>query len=67
MKLCLETFRIGDRVRVKTGVQPSCGWGSVKSGDIGVVRKIQAKNLTVDFPQHKQWSGVDHEMERVFL
>jgi hypothetical protein len=56
----------GDRVRVKAGVTPSHGWGSVTKDHIGVVVMIDGVGgVTVDFPSQKGWSGVLSEMELV--
>ncbi|XP_059354670.1 E3 ubiquitin-protein ligase TRIM65-like isoform X2 [Carassius carassius] len=57
---------VGDRVRVKPSVvTPTHKWGSVTHFSIGVVKKIQGNLLTVDFPEQRNWTGVDSEMEHV--
>ncbi|XP_067273527.1 uncharacterized protein [Pseudorasbora parva] len=59
-------IEVGDSVRVKSSVViPTHKWGSVSNISIGVVKKIQGKFLTVDFPEQKNWTGVVSEMERV--
>lgn len=47
-------FKVGDKVRV---LSESDGWGSVKKGDIGVVREIHSTSLSVDFPNQSFWEG----------
>lgn len=58
-------FKVGDRVRVKASVEcPDYGWGEVKRGDVGVVRRIDSDGgLVIDFPAHDHWLGVSSEME----
>ncbi|KAK7150333.1 hypothetical protein R3I93_011552 [Phoxinus phoxinus] len=59
-------IKVEDTVRVKPSVLiPTHKWGSVTCISIGVVKKIQGKFLTVDFPEQKNWTGVVSEMERV--
>ncbi|XP_036437812.1 E3 ubiquitin-protein ligase KEG-like isoform X2 [Colossoma macropomum] len=59
-----ETFRVGDRVRVKASVStPKYKWGSVSHKSVGVVTEVDGESLTVDFPEHKSWNGIVSEME----
>ena len=61
------SIKEGSKVRVKPEVRnPSCGWGLVKHGEVGVVKAVGAfGDLTVDFPRHKFWAGHTREMELV--
>ncbi|KAL6486449.1 hypothetical protein MHYP_G00058410 [Metynnis hypsauchen] len=59
-----ETFRVGDRVRVKTSVSsPKYGWGDASRRSVGVVKAINGESMTVDFPEHKSWKAAVFEME----
>ncbi|XP_077076176.1 uncharacterized protein LOC143729048 isoform X2 [Siphateles boraxobius] len=59
-------IKIGDKVCVKPSVvTPTHKWGAVTHKSIGVVKKIQGESLTVDFPEHKNWTGLVSEMELV--
>ncbi|KAG1964485.1 tripartite motif-containing protein [Pimephales promelas] len=61
-----SNINIGDKVRVKPSVvTPTHKWGAVTHKSIGVVKKIQGESLTVDFPEHKNWTGLVSEMEIV--
>ena len=56
----------GDRVRVKAGVTPSMGWGSVCAGDVGVVVDLNATgSVVIDFPAQSGWGGIASEIELV--
>ncbi len=60
--------RVGDRVRVKPSVAtPKYKWGSVSHGAIGVVVSAASngRDVTVDFPQQSNWTGLLSEMEVV--
>ncbi|KAL7888353.1 hypothetical protein AOLI_G00033270 [Acnodon oligacanthus] len=59
-----ETFRVGDRVRVKTSVSsPKYGWGDASRRSVGVVTAVDGESMTVDFPEHKSWKAAVSEME----
>ncbi|XP_036437815.1 uncharacterized protein LOC118815656 isoform X2 [Colossoma macropomum] len=59
-----ETFRVGDRVRVKASVSsPKYGWGDASRRSVGVVKAISGESMTVDFPEHKSWLAAVSEME----
>ncbi|XDV42172.1 hypothetical protein PO909_010885 [Leuciscus waleckii] len=61
-----SNIKIGDKVRVKASVvTPTHKWGAVTHKSIGAVKKIQGESLTVDFPEHKNWTGLVSEMELV--
>ncbi|XP_022244118.1 E3 ubiquitin-protein ligase HERC2-like isoform X2 [Limulus polyphemus] len=63
-----EPIKVGDRVRVKSSVStPQYKWGSVNHNSIGVVTSISpsGRDVTVDFPQQSNWTGLVSEMERV--
>ncbi|XP_056115926.1 uncharacterized protein ftr97 isoform X3 [Rhinichthys klamathensis goyatoka] len=61
-----SNIKIGDKVCVKPSVvTPTHKWGAVTHKSIGVVKKIQGESLTVDFPEHKNWTGLVSEMELV--
>ncbi|XP_015606913.1 E3 ubiquitin-protein ligase HERC2 isoform X2 [Cephus cinctus] len=61
-------LKVGDKVRVKPSVSvPKYKWGSVNHHSIGVVTAIinNGKDICVDFPQQRSWTGCTAEMERV--
>jgi len=59
-------LRVGDRVRVRTGVDPPrYQWGSVRRGDEGTITRISGERCDVDFLRHRGWMGRVDEMERV--
>jgi hypothetical protein len=60
-----HSFKIGDRVRVKASVaQVAYGWGTVKHGDVGVVRSVEsAAHMTVNFERQEGWGANPSEME----
>ncbi|ROI33831.1 E3 ubiquitin/ISG15 ligase TRIM25 [Anabarilius grahami] len=61
-----SSIKIGDKVHVKPSVvTPTHKWGAVTHKSIGVVKKIQGESLIVDFPEHKNWTGMVSEMELV--
>ncbi|XP_051732344.1 uncharacterized protein LOC127502925 isoform X3 [Ctenopharyngodon idella] len=61
-----SSIKIGDKVRVKPSVvTPTHKWGAVTHKSIGVVKKIQGESLIIDFPEHKNWTGIVSEMELV--
>ncbi len=65
---CQGMIRVGDRVRVRPTVDtPKYKWGSVSHGSVGVVTSIapNGRDLTVDFPQQSNWTGLFSEMEVV--
>jgi hypothetical protein len=57
---------VGDRVRVRPGIDPSYGWGGVSAGDIGVVVRMDSDgDVSVNFDGHSSWNGKGSEMEKV--
>ncbi|XP_068082847.1 E3 ubiquitin-protein ligase HERC2 [Anabrus simplex] len=61
-------IKVGDKVKVKASVKnPKYKWGSVNHNSIGVVTSISSngRDLSVDFPQQSNWTGVVTEMELV--
>ena len=62
-----SSIAVGSRVRVRTGVEPSTGWGSVKAGSVGVVTEMRNEGVKcqVTFPEQTGWIGVVAEMELV--
>lgn len=62
-------MKIGDEVRVITH-KPSCGWGSVNRGDIGIIKQMEDEPtgrcfVKVDFPQQQWWNGYADEFELI--
>lgn len=58
-------FKVGDRVRV---INQTCGWGSVKKGDIGEIKAIPPSkegSYTCSFLNHSNWMGKEHCFESV--
>ncbi|XP_035380327.1 E3 ubiquitin/ISG15 ligase TRIM25 isoform X2 [Electrophorus electricus] len=60
-------IKTGDRVRVKSCVNtPIYNWGlHVTHKSIGVVKAVDGKQVTVDFPECSGWRGIVPEMEVV--
>jgi len=60
-------IKVGDLVRVRPSViEPTHGFGSrVNHSSIGIVRSVSPPDLSIDFPNHKDWAGVMNEMEVV--
>nr|CAD7427832.1 unnamed protein product [Timema monikensis] len=61
-------LKVGDKVKVKQAVKnPKYKWGSVNHSSVGVVTRISnnGRDVTVDFPQQSNWTGVVSEMEPV--
>ncbi|GAB6021505.1 E3 ubiquitin-protein ligase herc2 [Chamberlinius hualienensis] len=61
-------IKVGDRVRVKATVTtPKYKWGSISHRSVGIVTSISpsGRDVTVDFPQQSNWSGLLSEMELV--
>jgi hypothetical protein len=60
-KLAVASVKVGDSVRltIADGERPSCGWGAVKNGDVGVVTSITASDgrARFDFPNQTGWNG----------
>ena len=55
---------VGDRVRVKYSItQPSKGWGNVKHGEVGILKKLSGASVTIDFPRNPGWGGTTDEVE----
>ena len=56
-----------DRVRVRSGLQPSTGWGSVSASSVGIVSGVPTSGdkITVRFREQSDWVGVATEMEIV--
>ena len=55
---------VGDRVRVKYSVkEPSCNWGYVKHGEVGIVKYIKGTSVKIDFPRQTGWNGRTDEVE----
>jgi len=65
LELVAPDFKVGDRVRVRAGIEKPChGWGDVKAGDIGVITSLGAP-MIVDFPAQPHWQAKADEMELV--
>ncbi|MBN2459826.1 hypothetical protein JXB28_06080 [Candidatus Woesearchaeota archaeon] len=58
-------YKIGYKVRVRKDIEkPTYGWGDVKHGDIGVIKRVDSDgDLLIDFPNQSEWSGKASEME----
>ncbi|KAK3542659.1 hypothetical protein QTP86_032399 [Hemibagrus guttatus] len=57
-------IKVGDRVRVKPSVNtPKQCWGRVTHQSVGVVKIFAGHEITVDFPEHRDWMGGVSEME----
>lgn len=65
IKETVNNISVGDYVKLTTR-EPSYGWGGVKRGDIGkVVKILGGDQLTIEFPNHPDWSGLVSEVEKV--
>ncbi len=63
-----QGIRVNDRVRVRASVStPKYKWGSITHASVGVVNFIapNGRDVTVDFPQQSNWTGLLSEMEPV--
>ena len=63
-----QMIKVGDRVRVKPSVTtPQYKWGSINHHSVGTVTSlhVNGRDLVVEFPGQKQWTGVLYEMEIV--
>ncbi|XP_063244096.1 E3 ubiquitin-protein ligase HERC2 isoform X2 [Bacillus rossius redtenbacheri] len=61
-------IKVGDKVKVKQSIKnPKYKWGSVNHNSVGVVTRISSsgRDVTVDFPQQSNWTGLMSEMELV--
>lgn len=57
---------VGSYVRVRAGVEPQFGWGSVRAGDVGTVARMGDGNKCyVDFPVQKRWTASVADLETV--
>lgn len=60
------TPKVGDRVRMIATTTPRFGWGSVKTGDIGVITRANSGDrIRADFPAQSGWYGRQSEFELV--
>ncbi len=56
---------VGDRVRVRPGVNPSHGWGEARDA-VGVVASFDSDgDVRVNFPRQANWCCVPSELEVV--
>lgn len=53
-------FKVGDRVKA---IRASYGWGSVNSGDLGIVRSIDRGTIYVDFSNQNGWCATSRDLE----
>ena len=61
-------FQIGDEVRVSSAIpEPSRGWAGVNGSSVGKVKKVKGskgqEELTIDFPECKDWIGLATEVQ----
>ena len=61
-------FQVGDKVRVNSSsAEPRRGWAGVTGSSVGTVLKISGEKgkeeLTVKFPECKEWMGLATELE----
>lgn len=59
------SYKVGDRVRVKSGVDPAYGWGDVSSSEIGFAKAIEGDLVRIEFPSDRNWIGHGFDMEKV--
>ena len=60
----MSKFRVGDKVRVVCE-DPIYEWGFVSRGDVGVVNKVNSRDLLVNFPVQENWRGLERELQLV--
>ena len=62
-----RALQVGDIVRVREGVKPKHGWGSVTFSSIGTITISRPDGLgyTVNFPEQSSWSAGSDDLERV--
>lgn len=59
-------FKVGDSVRVKGSLRPWFGWGSARSGEMGIVKALRDKQMvTVEFPSNASWNADVYDLELV--
>jgi len=58
-------LEVGDFVRVKDGVTPSCGWAGVSPDEVGRIIEIDEGDAVVDFAGNNEWIGSLDEFEIV--
>src|SRR5690625_3715704 len=58
------SLKAGDKVRLISD-NPKYGFGLVRVGDVGEVRRINGGVIVVDFPNHTHWNGVISDIEPV--
>jgi len=59
-------WKQGTPVRVRSGITPKYGWGSVEPGDVGKVMSQLGTTVFVDFKkQSSAWRGIESELEQV--
>src|SRR5690625_4832949 len=63
-KSSAPSLKAGDKVRLISD-NPKYGFGLVRVGDVGEVRRINGDDLVVDFPNHTHWNGVISDIELV--
>jgi hypothetical protein len=57
-------FKVGDKVILTSKEEPSHGWGSARTGDVGVINHIRnGDTFCIDFPKHKDWMGKSSEIK----
>ncbi|WP_127506863.1 hypothetical protein [Paenibacillus humicus] len=61
------TFNVGDTVKltVADGKTPRLGWGGVKNGEVGTVKRVGSSTVTVDFPSQSRWNADPSELTKV--
>ena len=64
MATSIVHFEIGDRVRVSVE-EPIYGWGNVNNEDIGIITKVTAGSVYVNFPRQGSWHCSREELELV--
>lgn len=50
----MPKFKVGDKVKV---ISETHGWGEVKVGDIGVIKRFDGYSYIVNFPNLSGWAG----------
>ena len=65
-------FKVGDKVKIKEGITPKAGWGSMKdhTDEIGTIistddRKYNNFPIAINFPRQNPWVSNDQDIELV--
>lgn len=55
-------FKVGDKVKM-ISTKPTYGFSTIKTGDVGIVKRVYKDELAVRFTNHPDWTGLSSEFE----